>query len=135
MSSDTAKQAYAAMFTRLQDSAYLPGILHCSGGKDRTGWASAVTLTLAGVPRATVERDYLLSNDALQAANEKTLSSTGALIDRSLLEPILTVRPEYLGASFSEVHKVYGTFDRYLRRGLGLTPKAVAKLRHELLTG
>ena len=135
VSATTARKAYAAMFTRLATPGSLPSVMHCSAGKDRTGWASAAVLTLAGVPRPAVERDYLLSNDALKASNERTLMSTGSLINADLLEPLLTVRPAYLDASFSEVRKVYGTFDRYLTKGLGLTPKEISALRRELLVG
>jgi protein-tyrosine phosphatase len=61
--------------------------------------------------------------------------STGSLINADLLEPLLTVRPAYLEASFGEVRRAYGTFDRYLTKGLGLTRKQIATLRSELLVG
>ncbi|MGY2062110.1 tyrosine-protein phosphatase, partial [Nocardia gipuzkoensis] len=37
-------------------------LYHCTAGKDRTGWMSAVLLTLLGVDRQTVTYDYLLSS-------------------------------------------------------------------------
>ena len=59
-------------------------------------------------------QDYLASNEYLKAKNDKTLMQTGALIDSALLEPVLTVKKEYLDASFSEVKAKYTTFDKYL---------------------
>ena len=51
---------YRQMFAQLlADNA--PLIVNCSGGKDRTGVASALLLTALGVPRETVIEDYLLS--------------------------------------------------------------------------
>jgi protein-tyrosine phosphatase len=136
VSSDTAKAAYTAMFERIGDPAQVPAVYHCSGGKDRTGWASAAVLTALGVPRATVVADYLKSNDYLAPGNEKTLALVSAIgIDRTVLEPTITVSQPYLDASFAEVKAKYGTFDQYLTKGLGVTPKELASLKQEMLAG
>jgi len=125
---------YKVFFSRIEDPDNLPTVMHCSAGKDRTGWASAAILTALGVPKSTVMQDYLVSNDYLKAKNDKTLSQTAALIDRSLIEPVLSVRKEYLDASFSEVKAKYKTFDKYLA-AVGVTKAAKQKLQAELLAG
>jgi protein-tyrosine phosphatase len=56
-----AQQAYGTLLTEIAN-ADGPVSMNCSAGKDRTGWASAVILTLLGVPETTVMHDYLLSN-------------------------------------------------------------------------
>jgi protein-tyrosine phosphatase len=132
VSDPTPLAAYRVMFDRIENSANRPTVMHCSGGKDRTGWASAAILMALGVPQATVMHDYLLSNRYLEAKNEKTLAQTGALIDRALLEPVLTVRKDYLDASFDEVDAEYGTFDKYLA-AIGVTKADKKGLRRELL--
>jgi protein-tyrosine phosphatase len=123
---------YKVFFSRIEDPNNLPTVMHCSAGKDRTGWASAAVLTALGVPKATVMEDYLASNDYLKEKNEKTLAQTGALIDSSLLEPVLTVKKEYLDASFREVKAKYKTFDKYLA-AVGVTKADLSELRDELL--
>jgi protein-tyrosine phosphatase len=75
-----------------------------------------------------------VSNDYLKAKNDKTLAQTAALIDRSLIEPVLTVRKEYLDASFSEVKAKYKTFDKYLA-AIGVTKADKQQLQDELLAG
>jgi protein-tyrosine phosphatase len=125
---------YTTFFARIEDPANLPTVMHCSAGKDRTGWASAAVLTALGVPKATVMQDYLASNDYLKAKNDKTLAQTGALIDSALLEPVLTVKAPYLNASFDEVKAKYQTFDKYLA-ALGVTKADKQQLREELLAG
>jgi len=125
---------YKVFFSRIEDPDNLPTVMHCSAGKDRTGWASAAILTALGVPKPTVMQDYLVSNDYLQAKNDKTLSQTAALIDRSLLEPVLTVRKAYLDASFGEVKAKYKTFDKYLA-AVGVTKADKQQLQDELLAG
>jgi protein-tyrosine phosphatase len=125
---------YKVFFSRIEDPSNLPTVMHCSAGKDRTGWASAAVLTALGVPKSTVMQDYLASNDYLAAKNEKTLAQTGALIDNALLEPVLSVKPEYLNASFCEVKDEYKTFDKYLA-AVGVTKAGKQQLQDELLAG
>ncbi len=125
---------YKVFFSRIEHPNNLPTLMHCSAGKDRTGWASAAILTTLGVPKSTVMQDYLVSNDYLKAKNDKTLQQTAALIDRSLIEPVLTVKQEYLDASFSEVAAKYKTFDKYLA-AIGVTKADKQQLQQELLAG
>ena len=47
--------------------------------------------------------------------------------------PVLEVRAEYLDAGYDEVRRVHGSFDAYLRDGLGLTDATSAALRAQLL--
>ena len=57
-----------------------------------------------------------------------------AFIDRSLIEPLITVRKEYLDASFDEVGAKYKTFAKYLA-AIGVTKADRQQLRDELLAG
>ena len=45
----------------------LPLLFHCTSGKNRTGWMTAIVLTTLGVPHQSVVEDYLLSNQVYQA--------------------------------------------------------------------
>ncbi|WP_329126417.1 tyrosine-protein phosphatase [Streptomyces sp. NBC_01465] len=89
-------------------------VYHCSAGKDRTGWSTAVLLTLLGVPRATVEADFLASN---------TYTGDPKAVELS-----------WLRAAFAEVDHIYGSFDAYLHQGLKLDDATIATLRAKLLT-
>jgi protein-tyrosine phosphatase len=133
--SATAKAAYKALFERLADPKMLPATFHCTAGKDRTGWAQAVFLSIMGVPRDVIMRDYLLSNEYLKAKNDKMLAMLKGRIDPALLEPLLGVRPEYLQAGFDAVDRDYGSMDHYVRDGLGLSDATIQALRTEFLAG
>jgi protein-tyrosine phosphatase len=113
VSSPSALKAYHALFERLADPKMLPAV----------------------VPRDTIMRDYLLSNDTLKAKNDRMLAALKGRIDPELLRPLMDVRPDYLDAAFDEVTKTYGTMDRYLHDGLGLDDATLAQLRHEFLVG
>ena len=57
------REVFGAALRVLCTPGRLPLLYHCSGGKDRTGWMTAIVLTALGVSRELVVRDYLLSND------------------------------------------------------------------------
>ncbi|MFE3055147.1 tyrosine-protein phosphatase [Nocardia sp. NPDC059239] len=88
-------------------------VYHCTSGKDRTGWATAVLLTLLGVPRDVVNADYLASNTELGDPKAVQLS--------------------WVEAAFNEVDRLYGSFDKYVRDGLGLDQATIDALRAKLL--
>jgi protein-tyrosine phosphatase len=134
----SARAAYSALLRHLIDGGQETLIYHCTAGKDRTGWATAIILSLLGVPRDTVMADYLKSNAYLQAKNEatmKALAASGAGINPAYLEPVLTVRPEYLQSAFAEVDRTYGSMQAYAREGLGLSHLDIAVLRRKYLSG
>ncbi|MGW8204710.1 tyrosine-protein phosphatase (plasmid) [Sphingomonas bisphenolicum] len=132
----SARQAYAALLRELATPQAIPLLYHCTAGKDRTGWATAIVLTLLGVPRDTVMADYMASNRYLERKNAKTVSAlaqSGSTIDPTSLMPVLTVRTAYLQAAFDEVEKRHGSFDAYLRNGLGMNDHILNNLRKTYL--
>lgn len=132
----SARQSYAGLI-RLILSSKRPVIFHCTAGKDRTGWATAIILTLLGATRETVLQDYLLSNERLAAKNASTLSAVAASqsnIPPAYLEPVLTVKAKYIEAAFFEVDRTYGSFDKYARDGLGLSEEEIQGLREKFLS-
>ncbi len=129
----SARAAYRGLFARL---AGAPGgvVYHCSAGKDRTGWASAVLLTALGVPRETVIEDYLASNAYLTAKNQAMFARMPPA-QAANITPVMTVRRVYLEAAFDEATRRYGSFDAYLDQALGLDAAAVARLKARYLAG
>ncbi|MFG2141096.1 tyrosine-protein phosphatase [Streptomyces sp. NPDC048650] len=134
VSEPSAIDAYRSLFRLADDPGSYPLAYHGEGGKDRTGWAGAALLTALGVDRGTVMRDYLASNDHLAAHHAATLAEqTPGTAAR--LKPALDARAEYLNTAFDEVTARFGTFDAYLRDGLGLSERVLERLRGALLTG
>jgi protein-tyrosine phosphatase len=106
---------YRAIFELLQDEGALPLLLHCSAGKDRTGFGAALILTALGVPREAVREDYLASN---------RLWRGGAGIAAGLPEPVaatlLRVHGELLDTAFAAIEGAFGGFERYAGVMLGV---------------
>ncbi|MCG6498998.1 tyrosine-protein phosphatase [Kitasatospora sp. A2-31] len=134
VSAGSARAAYHSVLESLVERDDESVLFHCTAGKDRTGWASAALLTALGVPRETVEADYLASNTYRAAENAATLAKLPPAY-QAVYKPLLEVRPEYLNAGFDEVQRRFGSFDAYLESGLGLDQRDQRDLRGQLLVG
>ena len=130
------REAFGAALRLMCAPGRLPLLHHCTSGKDRAGWMTAIVLTALGVPRELVLRDYLLSNDYHRAGHDKLrldLLKTGIMADPGLLRPVLEQSATYLGAAFEEADRRYGSFGRFLTHGLEITEAMLDGLRRALL--
>lgn len=105
-------------------------LVHCSAGKDRTGWVVAVVQMLCDVPWDDVVAEYLRS-----ASSAATLAAT--LPDVPEVHPdfwaaFTTVRPAYLETALDAVRETYGTLDAYVAAA-GVAPETVAAVRARLV--
>ncbi|HEY1706920.1 MAG TPA: tyrosine-protein phosphatase [Rhizomicrobium sp.] len=127
----SAQRGYHDLFERLSNSENLPTVFHCTAGKDRTGWAQAVLLTILGVPRDVILEDYVLTDHYLEpqiASVENTLRSVAATA-----KVIMRADPSYLRAAFQEVDRRFGSFDNYLHKGLKLSDVTLTAIRGNFL--
>ncbi len=130
------REAFGAALRLVCSPGRLPLLYHCTSGKDRAGWMTAIVLTALGVPRELVLRDYLLSNDFHRTGYTKLrfdLVKTGIVADAELLLPILEQSATYLSAAFEEADRRYGSFGRFLTEGLDVTEAMLSELRRALL--
>ncbi|OFI38060.1 hypothetical protein BIU82_06030 [Arthrobacter sp. SW1] len=129
---DSANLAYRKLFLLAAGASADSSLLfHCTAGKDRTGWGTAILLLAAGVSFDDVVRDYLASNDYLAEENARTLAAVPAG-QQETVKPILDVRLKYLQAAWDEMTARYGSFDAYLHQGLGLSEENIKQLRQTL---
>lgn len=129
--------AFAALMRLLLEKPDKPLLFHCTAGKDRTGVGAALILSVLGVPRQTVLDDYLLSNRFRRAEVRRTMWKMRIFVrDRQLadvVEQMLTVRPELIGATFSAIDEQYGGFEAFVAKGLLLTREDVKTLKARYL--
>ncbi|MEO3777922.1 tyrosine-protein phosphatase [Micromonospora sp. B11E3] len=131
-----ARASFGAAVRLAAEAENLPLLFHCTAGKDRTGWLSVVLLTALGVDEAAIRADYLRTNAQTESLREVVLQAMQArqpVLAEAAIRPLLEVRGEYLDAAYDEVRRVHGSFDGYLRDGLGLTGAHLAALRDNLL--
>jgi len=95
-----------------------------------------VVLAILGVPHDTIVSDYLATNQYSAALTESRINSVRSLLyDPELLRPLIEARREYLEASFEAADTEYGSFDKYVSKGLGINKATLAKIRANLLSG
>jgi protein-tyrosine phosphatase len=105
-----------------------PQVFHCTAGKDRTGFAAALLLSALGVDQATIEHDYLLTNQLYR--RDPRLEGKGPA---HVMKVLWQVQPEFLHAAYEAVDAQHGGMQNYLHGAIGLSPQEVAELRRMLL--
>lgn len=104
--------SFRALFGHLlEDRA--PLVIHCTAGKDRTGFACALILHALGVPKETIAEDYLLTNRFYRRD-----PSAASELPQDVRDAIGSVEASYLEAGFEAVRADYGDLETYLRDGL-----------------
>jgi protein-tyrosine phosphatase len=103
-------------------------VFHCTAGKDRTGFAAALLLSALGVDRATIEHDYLLTNQLYKRDNR--LEGSG---HPHVMKVLWQVQPEFLHAAFEAVDQQHGGIQDYLHGAIGLSPQELVALQRLML--
>jgi protein-tyrosine phosphatase len=116
-----------------------PSILvHCTAGKDRTGFVCAMLLAAVDIPWDAIVDDYLESSrrhppSALAASLfEDELLQRSARV-RGALEVVASVQPEFLETACASARATFGSIDAYLDEACGLGPSQRDALRMRLL--
>lgn len=133
---DRSRRAFGGVLRQLATGG--PQLFHCSAGKDRTGWVSALLLHIAGVDDPTIESDYLLTNARSAASRARVEAEIAAHLGPDAVaayEPTLVVATEYLDAAWAAVDRHFGDRTSYLRDGLGLDDDVLGELRAMLRVG
>jgi protein-tyrosine phosphatase len=115
---------FRTLFATLSDGTHRPLVFHC------TGFASALLLTLLGVPWGTVMDDYLRTNELW----------TGHIgrypeLDIDTRAAIIEARTPYLEAAFDVVRADFGSPEAFAEKALGIDAAARERLRADLLEG
>ncbi|CAA0109363.1 Tyrosine-protein phosphatase [Halioglobus japonicus] len=114
-----------------------PVLWHCSAGKDRTGFASAILLRILGVPQEVVLQDYMASKqNALDARSSQLMLLRLFKGDEAAdkLSVMLGVEEDWLKAAFEQIDDTWGSFNNYVHRGLKLSNADIAHLKATLLS-
>jgi protein-tyrosine phosphatase len=108
-------------------------LIHCHGGRDRTGTIAAFLLELAGVPRTTIGDDYALSTECLRPRDEHYLENgPGDRADRERYLAKWATRPEVMIGMLDWLDQTYGDVPAYLRH-VGVADYEMELLRHRLV--
>ena len=132
---DQRGTAIAAAIRALARPGGLPGLVHCTAGKDRTGIVVAFALAAAGVPDQIVAADYALSSLYLDPRHTPTIGRVqeGTGLGDRLSAALLASPPDLMLRVLARARQHGGTIAGYLA-GHGVTCAELAALRSALVT-
>jgi len=116
-----------------------PLLVHCSAGKDRTGFVVAMLLHALEVPEELIRQDYLASRTWPGAGSHRASleARLGTIIPPhelpAAVDTVLDVRDVYLDAALDTLHEKFGSVLRYLERAAGMDASRIDRLRNDLL--
>ncbi|MEU6882722.1 tyrosine-protein phosphatase [Streptomyces sp. NPDC046712] len=133
VSTDSARASYRAFLEELGDPHAGPLLFHCTAGKDRTGWAATIVLSLLGADEKTVMAEFLSVNPGVRQAFAPMIEGfTAQGGDPELALALIGVVPAYLEAGLDEVAVRHGSMEKYVREGLGVPDEVTAVIRERL---
>lgn len=89
-------------------------VIHCVGGKDRTGLLSAFLLHLAGVDDEDIAADYALSEERLRPRHDAWFAAAQSEEELERLRRIAQTPAASMVGVFAELERRYGGVEEYL---------------------
>ncbi len=132
LASDFQKE-YKQMFDVLLDRSNYPILIHCTSGKGRTGFASALIMAALNVNEDLIMADYQLSNSCFDIRKAFKIGERMPVNIQEAITTLFSAREAYLDAAWDEALREYGSIPAYLQKGIGLSPEDIEKLRSLLL--
>jgi len=123
-----------------------PLVFHCAAGKDRTGVAAALILSLLGVSDEVIIEDYLLTQVAMRNVIEnwvaggatdkedyEDMQSRLSRYPKEVVRPIFDADEAYIQTLFAYIHEKYGGFQDYALSTLEMSNDDLEALKSSLL--
>ena len=111
-------------------------VFHCTQGKDRTGIAMMIVLTILGVDKKTIYKKYMAYNRLRW--NFRFWVSIGMILVKSPklalnLDRIIGTRKAYIESTYHAIEENYQSVDNYIRNVIGVTESEINQLRNKFL--
>jgi protein tyrosine/serine phosphatase len=106
-------------------------VVHCVGGKDRTGLLTAFLLHVAGVPEEEIAADYALSEERLRPRHEAWFEAAESDEELERLQRIAQTPAGSMIGVFRELERRYGSVEGYLRSA-GIEEEDLERVRSRL---
>lgn len=127
------KTQFGDMFDLLTNDSNYPILLSGSLGKDGEGLAVYFILYAIGISPATLEQDYMLSNQHIDPAKAEIDAKNLSESMQEAVTAMLSVNRAYLNFAIDHIKEKYGSVDNYLEKELRVTTGKRNLLRKYLL--
>ena len=125
---------WARFFNTLASADRRPLVFHCTGGKDRTGTAAALILSVLGVADGIIVHDYALSAGYIAGVLETIYAQLEEMgVDPRGVAPYFTVTPSRMRRLLAHIEKTCGSAADYLVDRAGVDSGVIRRLKSDLL--
>lgn len=132
VTSDESKKAFGTGLRLLAKQSNNPCVLHCRGGKDRTGFGAMLLEGILGVPKDIMIYDYMLTKRARAEKNVRYYQRYLDLVKNEqvagYLFSLFDTKPEYIEASIDMILEDYGSVRAYAKTALLLEDAVIRRL-------
>lgn len=121
---ESARRGYEAFVRKLFENPDKAVLWHCTAGKDRAGFATAIVLEMLGADRETIIADYLETNEYIQDDIDTMIEYYFGSIDaldsntETALRTLFGARREFLEAAIAKAEELFGSFRGFIRDAL-----------------
>lgn len=132
--------AYRKVFEHVRDRPRDAFLVHCTGGKDRTGVLVALLFLVAGVKdRDLIAEEYSLTEKGFEPSVKAHLA--GKIVkdmgldeeNRAGIERLLSARKENMMATLEYIDTQFGGAEGYLKTQLGFGDEDVQRIKESLV--
>lgn len=120
----------------LADPNNTPAVIHCTVGKDRTGFIAALLQKLAQVPDEVIIEDYLKTNELMKDHVKKFMRYLRLMslyrISRERMLPLFQVQENYLKDILKDIENKHNTTEKYLLEICQLDQTVINQLKKQL---
>ena len=124
---DFSRSQYARFVRLLLEPREKAVLWHCTAGKDRTGVGALIVQELLGVDRETIMADYLITNvylaEEIRELCEMQARRLGGMDEETKKAFIVFMGAceEYPMSVYAKAEELFGSFEGFLRDGLGVS--------------
>ena len=131
------REQFRQFFRLILETTHGAILYHCTQGKDRTGFASALILAALGADRDTIVADFDATNrvyeeDVRQCCQNVRLMG-GKEIEIATVKSFLGANTDNFIKALESIDREFGTMEAYLKGPIGLTDQDILTLRERYL--
>jgi protein-tyrosine phosphatase len=128
---DRYADRFARVFEAIANAPDGPVLVHCMGGKDRTGIVVALALRVVGVSMDDVVADYALTEANLAASHEAWVAAAPDAVEARRRALLLPSPPSAMRRVLEELERRHGSAEGYLRDA-GVSDEDLERLRQRI---
>lgn len=123
---------FAAAIAAIADAPPGAVVIHCAGGKDRTGIVTAMALSVAGVDDETIAADYALTEARLAEDNKAALAAVADPGVRDVMRGLQPTPPSNMLTVLDRLNTKHGGAAGFLHTA-GMSDPQLDRLRNRLV--